>query len=81
MAKAAYKNHRDGSRKAKVHQVFDSKGRDAALKLAKSLKLKDSTARTWTASWGRKPSAVKAKAAKAKAGKKVTRSKARGKAK
>jgi DNA-binding protein HU-beta len=49
----AYKGHREGSSKGKVHQVFDTKGRDAAMAKAKALGIMESTARTWTSAWAR----------------------------
>jgi hypothetical protein len=47
-----YKGHRPGSNKGKVHKVFDEKGKDAAVKKALSLDIKDTTARTWCSAWG-----------------------------
>jgi len=51
MTKEAYKDHRAGSPKGEVHRVFDTKGKDAAIKKAVSFDLQEATARTWISSW------------------------------
>lgn len=61
-----YGDHRAGSNKGKVHEVFDKTGKDAAVKKALALDIKESTARTWCSQWGTaKPKKAK-KAAPAK---------------
>jgi hypothetical protein len=57
MAKSAYKQHREGSRKGEVHRVYDTKGRDPARALGERLKLKPTTLTIWFASWNGKPAA------------------------
>ena len=49
----AYKHHKAGSRKGKVHQLFDEKGPEAAWTLGKKLKLKETTLRAWFGAWRR----------------------------
>lgn len=44
--------HRKGSRKSAVHECFDKKGFDAALKFAMAKKIKEGSARRWLSSWG-----------------------------
>lgn len=75
MTTEAYKDHRAGSAKGKVHKAFDKEGPEAAIKLGKKLKKADTTVRTWMSEWRNAGSAKKAKAAKA--GKKTSRSSAR----
>lgn len=60
-----YLNHRAGSRKSKVHQVFDKEGKEKALIFGKKQGLKESSVRSWISSWNRAD--AKAKAAKKKA--------------
>lgn len=55
--------HRKGSRKSRVHEAFDKKGFDPALKFALSLKIKDGSARRWLSSWGGRKAAMKGKRA------------------
>ena len=43
--------HNEGSRKSKVHQLFDTQGAEAAWVLGLKLKLKDGTLRSWFAAW------------------------------
>jgi hypothetical protein len=57
--------HREGSRRQKVHQIFDAEGDAAAFSLGRKLKLKDSTIFTWLSKW--RTETVKANLAKAKA--------------
>jgi len=45
--------HKEGSRKGKVHELFDKEGPDAAWVLGLKLKLKENTLRSWFASWKR----------------------------
>ena len=47
-----YKGHREGSRKEKIHKIFDEKGADAAIKAAEKEGLASITARSWIYSWG-----------------------------
>lgn len=67
-----YKNHRAGSRKGRVHEVFATQGKEAAIKKGVSLKLKETTLNHWVRVWaaeagGKKP-AAKVKDAKASNG-------------
>ena len=68
--------HKEGSRKGKVHQLFDAQGPEAAWVLGKKLKLAEGTLRSWFSHWGgmkpkpkakavAKPKAVKAETATA----------------
>jgi hypothetical protein len=45
--------HVEGSRKSKVHQLFDEQGPEAAWVLGLKLKLKEGTLRSWFAAWKR----------------------------
>jgi hypothetical protein len=45
--------HKEGSRKGKVHQLFDKEGPEAAWVLGLKLKLKEGTLRSWFAAWKR----------------------------
>lgn len=47
-----YKGHIQGSRKARVHELFDLKGSKAAAALAAELGLKAGTVSSWIKSWG-----------------------------
>jgi hypothetical protein len=80
MEKQAYEpkygevTHRAGASKGIIHQIFDKDGRDAAIKagLTKTHGLKETTLKTWTATWAREAKLAKegrtgGKAAKAKA--------------
>lgn len=60
-----YKDHRPDSAKGKVHEVFDTKGKDAAIKKAASLDIAETTARTWCSSWKNAKGSKSKKAAKA----------------
>ena len=57
--------HREGSRKQKVHALFDSDGDAAAYTLGIKLKLRPSSLHTWFSRW--RTEAVQANLAKAKA--------------
>jgi hypothetical protein len=47
-----YKGHRSGSRKEKIHRIYDDKGADAAFKAGEKEELSPATVRTWIGSWG-----------------------------
>ena len=53
--------HKEGSRKGKVHQLFDEQGAEAAWVLGLKLKLKEGTLRSWFAAWKRPQSDGKEK--------------------
>jgi hypothetical protein len=53
MPEQAYGGHQEGSRKGKVHQLFDTQGVEAAWVLGLKLKLKEGTLRSWFAAWKR----------------------------
>lgn len=53
--------HKEGSRKAKVHDLFDKEGQDAAWTLGLKLKLAQSTLRAWFATWRREATPMKRK--------------------
>lgn len=53
--------HKEGSRKAKVHDLFDKEGQDAAWTLGLKLKLAQSTLRAWFATWRREATPMKKK--------------------
>jgi hypothetical protein len=63
--------HRDGSRRQKVHALYDSEGMAAAFTLGTKLKLKQSTLHTWFSKW--RTEAVKENLAKAKKKPKVAK--------
>jgi hypothetical protein len=48
-----YGGHNEGSRKGKVHQLFNEQGSEAAWVLGLKLKLKGGTLRSWFAAWKR----------------------------
>ena len=48
-----YGTHNEGSRKGKVHELFDKEGPEAAWVLGLKLKLKEGTLRSWFAAWKR----------------------------
>lgn len=54
MSNVGYRDHRPGSRKGTVHEVFDTKGADAAMKAGRSRRLKESTVRVWMSQWKKK---------------------------
>lgn len=58
--------HKEGSRKSKVHALFDQEGQDAAWTLGIKLKLAQSTLRAWFATWRREAQPVRKKVATAK---------------
>ena len=58
--------HKEGSRKSKVHQLYDEQGAEAAWVLGAKLKLKEGTLRTWLATWRRLDEAEKKSAKKSK---------------
>ena len=47
------RGHKIGSRKAKVHELYDKDGLEAAFTLAQRLGLKPGTARSWIMVWNR----------------------------
>lgn len=51
--------HKEGSRKQKVHDLFDKQGQDAAWTLGIKLKLAQSTLRAWFATWRREGQPMK----------------------
>ena len=62
---ATRRNHVEGSRKGKVHDLFDQQGPEAAWTLGLKLKLQQSTLRSWFGQWRRENAAAAVKAAKA----------------
>lgn len=65
------RGHVQGSRKGKVHALYDKEGPEAAFTLAQRLGLKPATARSWLMVWKRTSKPAKAKvAAKSKSGEK-----------
>lgn len=52
-AMAPERGHKEGSRKGKVHQLFNEQGAEAAWVLGLKLKLKEGTLRSWFAAWKR----------------------------
>jgi hypothetical protein len=56
-----YGSHKEGSRKSKVHQLFDKEGPGAGWILGLKLQLKASTLRSWFAAWKRLQSKSKNK--------------------
>jgi hypothetical protein len=48
-----YGGHKEGSRKARVHQLFDGQGAGAGWVLGLKLQLKQTTLRSWFAAWKR----------------------------
>src|SRR5262245_52087571 len=50
-----YRGHEAGSRKGKVHELYDTKGSDEAWTLGQKLGLKQSTLRTWFHTWKHLP--------------------------
>ena len=50
---AGYKHHKPGSRKGRVHELFDNEGPEAAWTLGRRLKLKEGTLRSWFGTWRR----------------------------
>lgn len=62
-AKKQAPRHKEGSRKAKVRDLFDAQGPEAAWTLGLKLKLAQSTLRSWFATWRRESQPVKKKKA------------------
>jgi hypothetical protein len=54
-------HHKEGSRKGKVHQLFDEQGAESAWVLGLKLKFKEGTLRSWFAAWKRLQSNSKAR--------------------
>ena len=52
-AKAPTSGHKEGSRKGRVHALFDKEGQDAAWTLGLKLKLSPNTLRAWFGTWRR----------------------------
>jgi hypothetical protein len=60
---AGYKGeHVEGSRKGKVHELFDEQGPEVAWTLGLKLKLREGTLRTWFGQWKRVEDKAKPKA-------------------
>lgn len=53
MTTEGYKGHRPGSRKEKLHKIFDEGGPEKAVKAAEKEGIAASTIRTWMSSWRR----------------------------
>lgn len=51
--KRAVGDHKEGSRKSKVHELFNKEGSESAWVLGLKLKLKEGTLRSWFAAWKR----------------------------
>jgi hypothetical protein len=51
--KQGYGSHLEGSRKGKVHELFDKQGAEAAWTLGLKLGLKQGTLRSWFGQWRR----------------------------
>jgi hypothetical protein len=49
----AYKEHIEGSRKGRVHELFDKQDQEAAWVLGQKLGLKQATLRSWFGRWKR----------------------------
>jgi hypothetical protein len=60
-AKVDERGHVEGSRKGKVHALYDKQGPEAAWTLGLKLKLSENTLRTWFGVWARDQKAKKAK--------------------
>jgi hypothetical protein len=54
-----YKGHVEGSRKAKVHELYDKQGAEAAWTLGLKLKLKQGTLRSWFSAWHQKKNSTR----------------------
>lgn len=59
-----YAGHKEGSRKATVHEVFDKQGPEAAFTRGMKLKLSENTLHSWFGMWRREAAPVKRKSAK-----------------
>ena len=57
----SFGGHKEGSRKAKVHELFKKEGPESAWVLGLKLKLKEGTLRSWFAAWKRPQSDGKEK--------------------
>ena len=58
------RGHKVGSRKGKVHELFDKEGDAAAFTLGRKLQLKDETLRSWFGVWRRSKPAKATKVTK-----------------
>jgi len=56
-----YAGHKEGSRKATVHEVFDNQGPEAAFTRGIKLKLSENTLHSWIATWRRAATPMKKK--------------------
>src|SRR5687768_6993148 len=56
----AYKEHAAGSRKGKVHELYDKQGAEAAWTLGAKLGFKEGTLRSWFGVWKRDGAAAAA---------------------
>lgn len=63
-AKVPTSGHKEGSRKGRVHALFDKEGQDVAWTLGLKLKLSPNTLRAWFGTWRRLSAGKKAKAVK-----------------
>lgn len=61
-----YGGHKEGSRKATVHEVFDKQGPEAAFTRGMKLKLSENTLHSWFGMWRRQSQPVKKKKATTK---------------
>lgn len=59
-----YGGHKEGSRKATVHEVFDKQGPEAAFTRGMKLKLSENTLHSWFATWRREGQPMKKRPAK-----------------
>jgi hypothetical protein len=50
---AAYKHHKVGSRKATIHQLFDTEGKEVAWTRGIKLGLSENSLRSWFGTWAR----------------------------
>ena len=53
MSDEGYKGHRAGSKKGKLREIFDTKGRDTAVKAGERMGLTKGTVSSWLWAWGR----------------------------
>ena len=53
------RGHKHGSRKSKVHEVWETEDEATAFVLGRKLQLKDDTLRSWFAGWRTKPASHK----------------------
>ena len=47
------RGHEQGSRKARVHELFDEEGAEVAFTLGKRVRLKEATLHSWFGAWRR----------------------------